>query len=1151
MALRSPVVAPALPAQSPAEKLSNYDYVSDTDGHSPVSTSTIAALDNSRFSSSSPIILLPPPVHNYSCDNDVPSTTTHLGGKHFKPTVSNANDEWTHRKATGGEESETLDALMEYEGLERVKQQFLDIKSKVDMCKEQGRSLASERFSIVFQGNPGTGKTTIASLYGRFLKSLHVFEVVSWHQETISGSEIVNKGSDGLEQKMKRMVDDYEGGVLIIDEAYQLVSPQAGMTGRSALDIILTMMEANIGKLAVVFLGYKEEMESFFEHNPGLSSRIPYTVDFDDFTDYELWKIWCKTIADQYNGKMEVEGGMGGLYVRCIIRRLSAGRGRKGFGNARAVQNLLNIVTQRQARRLVSERRAGENPNLHRLTKQDLLGPNPSTAIAASQAWCELQDLIGLEQVKESVRSMVDSIEVNYRRELCDLRPIGFSLNQVFIGEPGTGKTTVARLYGRILADLGYLSRGDVMFKTAADFIGDCLGKSETQTRAILESSVGKVLIIDEAYMLDPGSTHGDHDKFKTGVIDTIVSMVQGQPFEDRCIILIGYEDKINAMFRNANLGLSRRFPVDQPFRFTNFTIDQLLVILQQKMKHQDLNCSEDAVSAAREIFKKDMRGNCTNAGIVDHALERAKMNYTRRISKTPSDPKNPNPKLEAVDFSSDLMKTTRVNCHEVMHGQIDEAIIDQLESYQKRHWKAKALGISAEDLDLLPTRFLFNGPRGTGKTTTARLLARLYFEMGYLSVPEVIEYSATDLIGQYVGHTGQKTREKLENAVGRLVFIDDAPRLLNGAYETQAVNELTRFLSQPMHQRNIVVILAGDKEGLAKLVAWPAVSSVFSDEIAFNNIPPEECIALLSRELASNGIPDEVSATFNPRSPSYNRTKQLFTIMQSVPSWENARDVKHLARQIRGKCFDLDNPSVQELESHFPVFVLDCMEKKIKGQKARTKAPPQQDSSGVEPNTTQCFMESKQTPPAPAVTKSNLPTKHLTDTDINVNMSGSAANHGDHAERPTREATEVRTDTSQPQVQKQNEAMGDTATTREEGVSDEIWEQVQKYKIAAEDEQSQFKDLDWRRQQAREALIAGKGADVKHLRDNYIAINKEYLSTRKILQQREKIQEALRRMGRCVYGYSWTREGGGYRCEGGMHFVSDAELHSIAGLEN
>jgi hypothetical protein len=431
---------------------------------------------------------------------------------------------------------------------------------------------------------------------------------------------------------------------------------------------------------------------------------------------------------------------------------------------------------------------------------------------------------------------------------------------------------------------------------------------------------------------------------------------------------------------------------------------------------------------------------------------------------------------------------------------------------------------------------------------------------MGYLSMPEVVEYSATDLVGHYVGHTGHKTREKLKDAVGRLVIIDDASRLLNGTYETQAVNELTQFLSQPMHQRNIVVILAGDKESLNKLMKLPAVSSVFSDEITFNNIPPEDCIALLSRELASNGIPEKASSAFNPRSPSYNRIRQLFSDMQSVPSWGNARDVKHLARQIRGKCFELDDPDSQELEAHFPALVVGCMEMKITGQKARQGnsgrqhwSPSQQGPSGVEPCPTPCFMESEQTPPPRIVTTCDpgIPSKYGTGTDIKVDMSKDTRDDNGYIERPAPEAAQIRLDTSQPQVQRQTNVEGDVIATREKGVSDAVWEQVQKAKTATSDEQTRLKDLDGRRQEAREALIGGEAADKEHLRQEYVAINKEYLSARKLLQHREKVQQTLRKMGRCVYGYSWTYEGGGYRCEGGMHFVSDAEVQSIIGSGN
>lgn len=119
-----------------------------------------------------------------------------------------------------------------------------------------------------------------------------------------------------------------------------------GDSGKAALDLILTIIENNIGKIAVIFVGYEDEMRSFLEHNPGLSSRIPYTIHFDNLTDGELWNLLRNRISEKYHGKMQVEGGIGGSYMRIAIRRLAQRRGSRAFGNARAVLNLLNKISQ-------------------------------------------------------------------------------------------------------------------------------------------------------------------------------------------------------------------------------------------------------------------------------------------------------------------------------------------------------------------------------------------------------------------------------------------------------------------------------------------------------------------------------------------------------------------------------------------------------------------------------------------------------------------------------------------------------------------------------------------------------------------------------------------------------------------------------------
>lgn len=230
------------------------------------------------------------------------------------------------------------------------------------------------------------------------------------------------------------------------------------------MDFLLAEMENNIGSIVFILAGYNKEMEKFFEHNPGLSSRFPYSVQFTDYDDDELLVMLRHLIDKKYDGKMRIDGDEAdqeSLYLKVAARRLGRGRGRSGFGNARALQTMFSRILERQAERLNRERRNGLIPDDFLLSKEDLIGPDPSLAIVQSTAWARLQELVGLSSVKKSIQNMIDRIKVNYNRELAERGPIEVSLNRVFLGSPGTGKTSVAKLYGQILADLGLLSNGE------------------------------------------------------------------------------------------------------------------------------------------------------------------------------------------------------------------------------------------------------------------------------------------------------------------------------------------------------------------------------------------------------------------------------------------------------------------------------------------------------------------------------------------------------------------------------------------------------------------------------------------------------------------------------------------------------------------
>ncbi|KAF1974109.1 P-loop containing nucleoside triphosphate hydrolase protein [Bimuria novae-zelandiae CBS 107.79] len=1128
-------------ARKAKEAASNTPNSNDVSSNSEASSQTNASANrqDSESKSTKPVTQ---PTPNGS------ASRVHVTAEDSMPDwdKSEAQDEWDWLKKHEGADIEALDALMDMIGLESVKLKFLEIKNKVDTALRQGISLSKERFGATLLGNPGTGKTTVARHYAKFLVSVGALAGDSFFET--AGSALANDGVNACKAHIDKILEE-GGGVFFIDEAYQLVSGNS-FCGKAVLDYLLAEIENLTGKVVFVLAGYHKQMEAFFEHNPGIPSRIPVEMEFQDYTGQELQRIFCQYIKTKYKGNMKLEEGMSGLYARIVARRIGRSRGRDGFGNARDVQNCVAQITGRQAKRIQKERRQRRQPDDLLLTKEDLIGPEPSTVLQNNADWKRLQKLIGLKSVKDRVHILLDGIQENYQRELEEVPLVEYSLNQCFIGSPGTGKTSVAKLYGRILADIGLLSNGEVVTKNPADFVGDVLGASESKTKGILAATKGKVLIIDEAYMLASGAAG---DPYKGAVIDTIVAEVQSTPGEDRCVLLLGYKDQMEEMFRDVNPGLARRFPMDSAFVFEDFNDGELRQILDLKLKDVGYNATDQAKKVAMETLQRARnKPNFGNAGEVDIILDRAKALHQQHLSNAKVKDRDT---FEAIDFDPDFDRAERAatNLPQLFRDVIGcETLIEQFQGYQTTAANMKALGMDPREQ--IPFNFLFKGPPGTGKTTTAQKMGKIFYDMGFIGQAKVIECSATDLIGQYVGQTGPKVQKLLEKALGKVLFIDEAYRLAEGGFATEAMDELVDCLTKPRFSQKLVTILAGYDKDIDRLMSInPGLTSRFPESVIFPHLSSDACVELLIKVLQKKkkDAPLDISVLEKP-SPSFqHHVLDRFGKLAGLSSWGNARDVKSLAKGIFGTLIKSVKPPITNLTLN-EELVLQIMDFMLKERSRRNEA--------VGTSRFPTHMPSIPGPPQiqqqDALKAPETKTSTNTATKASTEKAPAAAPPAavNKPQQPLPPATEpAKLDPEEPEWFKSI-----FNAKRDPNVSDAVWEQMERDKYAAvarerafiqarkekEEEEKRIEEL---RRAEFEALYDEERRKIEQKRIEAELERRrkeeEFIEMEKQRELEKRRQTKIRKMGPCPAGYQWTRQAAGYRCSGGSHYITEDQV--------
>jgi SpoVK/Ycf46/Vps4 family AAA+-type ATPase len=482
--------------------------------------------------------------------------------------------------------------------------------------------------------------------------------------------------------------------------------------------------------------------------------------------------------------------------------------------------------------------------------------------ITVDEAMAELDNMIGLAAVKDQVRSIAASIEAARRRAVAGYATDKPMQHMVFLGPPGTGKTAVARIVAKIFYAFGLLETPAVVEAHRADLVGEYLGATAIKTNELIDSALGGVLFIDEAYsLINEGDGQGD--RFGSEAVQALLTRAEDDR-DDLIIILAGYERQMDS-FLSSNPGLTSRFALR--VKFPGYTPAELLSLADLAIERRGELLDPDARPVLWRVFedvgRRKLADELGNGRFVRSLLEKAGQARDVRVMGAPDEPSSADlVTLRAGDLEQAFSElTTRFRGYgetptlESALAELDALIGLEPVKRQVREIAAQLRVARLRDAHGLasqpPARhFVFTGPPGTGKTTVARILGRIFAALGLLVRPSVVEAHRADLVGEHLGSTAIKTNKLVDSAMGGVLFIDEAYALYHEGYsggDAFGSEAVATMLKRAEDDRDrLVIVLAGYTADMDRFLrSNPGLGSRFSTRISFPSYSPEELTSI------------------------------------------------------------------------------------------------------------------------------------------------------------------------------------------------------------------------------------------------------------------------------------------------------------------